>query len=79
MIDLPTGKEREHAVNESEWLDTDNPEPLLAFLKGEAVILVDCVPAEEREAMRRHLFGLDSGRKKRLVACSFARHIWPRP
>src|SRR5438874_7972379 len=64
-------------MTEQGWLDAGAPGPLLAFLDGEAVTLVDRVPPRRREAVRRHLLLLATGRKKRLLACAFARQVWP--
>ena len=64
-------------MTEQEWLEADSPEPLLAFLEREAVTLVDRVPPEHRETMRRHLIILASERKRRLLGCAFARQVWP--
>lgn len=64
-------------MTEHEWLEADGPGPLLAFLEREAVTLVDRVPPEHRETMRRHLLALASERKRRLLGCAFARQVWP--
>jgi hypothetical protein len=64
-------------MTEQEWLDAESPGPLLDFLEGEAVTLVDRVPPEQREAMSRHLLGLASDRKRYFLACAFARRVWP--
>jgi hypothetical protein len=64
-------------MNEAEWLAAASAVPLLTFLEREAVTLVDRVPHERRELVRLHLLGLTEGRKKRLLACAFARQVWP--
>ncbi len=64
-------------MTESEWLACDDPEPMLAFLRGEAVTLLDRVPPEQHEAMRQHLLTATSRHKRALFACACCRPLWP--
>jgi hypothetical protein len=64
-------------MTEREWLEAANPGPLLAFLEGELVGYVARLPPERSAVARRHLLGLASERKRRLLACAFARQVWP--
>jgi hypothetical protein len=50
---------------------------MVAFLRGDGVALVDQVPSERREEMRRHLMGIADARKRGLFACAYCRVLWP--
>lgn len=64
-------------VTEQEWLVCADPTPMLAFLQGEIIALVDELPSEaERLAMRRLLQGNTIPRKLALFACACCRQIW---
>jgi hypothetical protein len=64
-------------VTEQEWLACADPTPMLTFLQGEIIALVDDLPSEaERQAMRRLLQGKTIPRKLALFACACCRQIW---
>lgn len=64
-------------MTEAEWFACTDPTPMLEFLQGAIIALVDELPSEtERQAMRRYLQGKTIPRKLSLFACACCREIW---
>jgi hypothetical protein len=64
-------------MTEAEWLTCDDPHPMLQFLDGEVVFLVDQGTAENQERMRPHLLRVATPRKLYLFGCACCRRLWP--
>jgi hypothetical protein len=64
-------------VTEAEWLAGTEPLPLLDFLRGEIITLVDELPTQAgRDAVRAFLQGNGRRRKFGLVGCACCRGVW---
>jgi hypothetical protein len=64
-------------VTEADWLACSDPLVMTRFLRQQSAALIDQVPPERQEEMRRHLLACVASRKFGLFACACCRALWP--